>query len=332
MKINPEKIRDVIGKGGAVIRALTEETGCTIDIGEDGTITIASVDADKAAFAKQAHRGHHRRGRCSARSTKARSRRSSTSARWCRSCRARTACCTSARSRTSASRRVEDFLKEGQIVKVKVLETDEKGRIKLSMKALLDKPEGDVEEERPRRDFGDRDRGGRGGDRDRGPRRDRGDRPPRAEQGSERREDVAVPAKTSSRSASPTTSSRAERHGGRAQRCVRSRSASSAPPRCCARPRGRTPSPGPGEVLIRVAASGVNRPDVLQRKGAYPLPPGASDLPGLEVAGSRGRRRRGELAAAGFKLGDGSARWSPAAATPNCASRRWRKCCRCPRA
>ncbi|MFL6571746.1 MAG: polyribonucleotide nucleotidyltransferase, partial [Burkholderiales bacterium] len=50
MKINPEKIRDVIGKGGATIRALTEETGCTIDIGEDGTITIASTDADKAEF------------------------------------------------------------------------------------------------------------------------------------------------------------------------------------------------------------------------------------------------------------------------------------------
>ncbi|HSB99184.1 MAG TPA: polyribonucleotide nucleotidyltransferase, partial [Burkholderiaceae bacterium] len=53
MKINPEKIRDVIGKGGATIRALTDETGCTIDIAEDGTITIASVDADKAAFAKK---------------------------------------------------------------------------------------------------------------------------------------------------------------------------------------------------------------------------------------------------------------------------------------
>ena len=53
MKINPEKIRDVIGKGGAVIRALTEETGCAIDIGEDGTITIASTDADKAEFAKK---------------------------------------------------------------------------------------------------------------------------------------------------------------------------------------------------------------------------------------------------------------------------------------
>ncbi|MEM5583010.1 NAD(P)H-quinone oxidoreductase [Roseibium sp. AS2] len=45
------------------------------------------------------------------------------------------------------------------------------------------------------------------------------------------------------------------------------------------------PEPGPGEILIRVAAAGVNRPDVLQRKGAYPPPAGASDLPGLEVSG-----------------------------------------------
>ena len=45
------------------------------------------------------------------------------------------------------------------------------------------------------------------------------------------------------------------------------------------------PTPGPGEILIKVAAAGVNRPDVAQRSGAYPAPPGASDLPGLEVAG-----------------------------------------------
>src|SRR5579864_4330036 len=45
------------------------------------------------------------------------------------------------------------------------------------------------------------------------------------------------------------------------------------------------PQPRAGEVLIKVAASGINRPDVLQRKGAYAPPPGASDLPGLEVAG-----------------------------------------------
>lgn len=46
------------------------------------------------------------------------------------------------------------------------------------------------------------------------------------------------------------------------------------------------PVAGPGEVLVRVCASGVNRPDVLQRKGLYPVPPGASDLPGLEIAGT----------------------------------------------
>jgi polyribonucleotide nucleotidyltransferase len=53
MKINPEKIRDVIGKGGAVIRALTEETGCQINIEEDGTITIAATEAAKADEAKR---------------------------------------------------------------------------------------------------------------------------------------------------------------------------------------------------------------------------------------------------------------------------------------
>lgn len=52
--------------------------------------------------------------------------------------------------------------------------------------------------------------------------------------------------------------------------------------RACRRP---TPRPGPGEVLIKVAAAGVNRPDVMQRKGLYPPPPGAPDIPGLEIAG-----------------------------------------------
>ena len=59
-----------------------------------------------------------------------------------------------------------------------------------------------------------------------------------------------------------------------------------------------------GEVLIRVAASGVNRPDVLQRKGLYPVPPGASDLPGLEVAGVIIAGDAAALAVAGLKLGD----------------------------
>ena len=53
------------------------------------------------------------------------------------------------------------------------------------------------------------------------------------------------------------------------------------------------PQPAPGEVLIQVAAAGVNRPDVLQRKGAYPPPPGVTDIPGLEVAGEVVRRGEG---------------------------------------
>lgn len=61
---------------------------------------------------------------------------------------------------------------------------------------------------------------------------------------------------------------------------------------------------GVGEVLIKVAASGINRPDVLQRMGLYPVPPGASDLPGLEVAGTIVGGDAAAMHAAGFKLGD----------------------------
>ena len=57
------------------------------------------------------------------------------------------------------------------------------------------------------------------------------------------------------------------------------------------------PSPGPGEILVRVAAAGVNRPDVLQRQGGYPPPKGASDIPGLEIAGTV------------VALGEGASRW-----------------------
>ncbi|KCB26565.1 NAD(P)H-quinone oxidoreductase [Bordetella hinzii] len=62
-----------------------------------------------------------------------------------------------------------------------------------------------------------------------------------------------------------------------------------------------TPEPGPGEVLIKVTAAGINRPDVFQRQGNYAPPPGASDLPGLEVAGEM---VAGDAAAGGFKVGD----------------------------
>ena len=61
------------------------------------------------------------------------------------------------------------------------------------------------------------------------------------------------------------------------------------------------PQPGVGEVLIRVQAAGVNRPDVLQRKGAYAPPAGASDLPGLEVSGTI---ESGDVSDSGFKIGD----------------------------
>ena len=64
------------------------------------------------------------------------------------------------------------------------------------------------------------------------------------------------------------------------------------------------PVPGVGETLIRVSASGINRPDVLQRMGLYPVPAGASDIPGLEVAGVIEQGDAAALAAAGLRLGD----------------------------
>ena len=135
MKINPEKIRDVIGKGGAVIRAITEETGTTIDIKEDGSITIASISGEAANAAKsrieaitadvevgKVYEGTvlklldfgaivsilpGRDGLLHISQI--------------------------ANERVNA---VVDYLKEGQKVRVKVLEADEKGRVRLSMKAL----------------------------------------------------------------------------------------------------------------------------------------------------------------------------------------------------
>lgn len=69
----------------------------------------------------------------------------------------------------------------------------------------------------------------------------------------------------------------------------------------CERPQ---PEARPGELLIAVQASGINRPDVLQRKGLYPMPPGVSDLPGLEVAGTVVAGAPVDLAAAGLAIGD----------------------------
>jgi polyribonucleotide nucleotidyltransferase len=187
MKINPEKIRDVIGKGGATIRALTEETGCTIDIGEDGTITIASTDADKAEFAKkriteitaEAEIGKVYEGPVT---------KILDFGALINILPGKDGLLHISQIAHQRVEKVEDFLKEGQVVQVKVLETDEKGRIKLSMKALLDKPEGYVEPER--RERSDRDDRPRRGDRDDRPRRDRGDRGDRGERSERPRRDA----------------------------------------------------------------------------------------------------------------------------------------------
>jgi polyribonucleotide nucleotidyltransferase len=180
MKINPEKIRDVIGKGGAVIRGLTEETGCVIDIGEDGTITIASTDADKAEFAKkriteitaEVEVGKIYEGPVT---------KILDFGALVNLLPGKDGLLHISQIAHQRVEKVTDFLEEGQIVKVKVLETDEKGRVKLSLKALLERPEG-MEEEReraPRRDYGDRPR------RERGDRAERDDRPPRREPAAE---------------------------------------------------------------------------------------------------------------------------------------------------
>jgi len=136
-KINPEKIRDVIGKGGAVIRALTEETGTTIDIKDDGTVTIASVNADACNVARKRieditaevqvgkiYEGPVLRlldfgaivqlipGKDGLLHISQ-----------------------IAKERVNA---VSDYLKEGQVVRVKVIEADDKGRVRLSMKAAAE--------------------------------------------------------------------------------------------------------------------------------------------------------------------------------------------------
>ena len=199
MKINPEKIRDVIGKGGSTIRALTEETGCTIDIGEDGTITIASTDADRAEFAKkriteitaEAEIGKVYEGPVT---------KILDFGALVNILPGKDGLLHISQIAHQRVERVEDFLKEGQVVQVKVLETDDKGRIKLSMKALLEKPEGWVEperrergdrEDRPRRDRGDR------SDRDDRPRRERGERGERPRRDAETGEGQAADARPS---------------------------------------------------------------------------------------------------------------------------------------
>ena len=139
MKINPEKIRDVIGKGGAVIRALTEETGTQINIDEDGTITIASSDPAKAEEAKrrieaitaEVEIGKVYEGPVT---------KILDFGALVNLLPGKDGLLHISQIAHERVEKVSDYLTEGQIIKVKVMETDEKGRIKLSMKALIDRP------------------------------------------------------------------------------------------------------------------------------------------------------------------------------------------------
>ena len=139
MKINPEKIRDVIGKGGSVIRALTEETGTQINIDEDGTITIAATDPAKAEEAKrriqqitaEVEIGKIYEGPIT---------KILDFGALVNLLPGKDGLLHISQIAHERVEKVTDYLSEGQIVRVKVMETDEKGRIKLSMKVLLDRP------------------------------------------------------------------------------------------------------------------------------------------------------------------------------------------------
>ena len=152
MKVNPEKIRDVIGKGGATIRMLTEETGTTIDISDEGVITIASTDADKAAEARrrieeitaEVEIGKIYEGPVV---------KILDFGALINVLPGKDGLLHISQIAHERVEKVSDYLKEGQIVRVKALETDEKGRIKLSMKALIERPE---RTERSERSNGDR--------------------------------------------------------------------------------------------------------------------------------------------------------------------------------
>ncbi len=139
LKINPEKIRDVIGKGGAVIRALTEETGTQIDIEEDGTVKIACTSVESGEAARQrieAITAEVEVGK-TYEGTVVKLLDFGAIVSVLPGKDGLLHISQIAHERVNA---VSDYLKEGQHVTVKVLEADEKGRLRLSMKALIDAP------------------------------------------------------------------------------------------------------------------------------------------------------------------------------------------------
>jgi polyribonucleotide nucleotidyltransferase len=135
MKINPEKIRDVIGKGGAVIRAITEETGTTIDIDDDGNVTIASVSGEGGVAAQkrieeivaEVEVGKIYEGPVV---------KLLDFGAIVNVLPGKDGLLHISQISNERVNAVADYLKEGQIVRVKVLEADEKGRLRLSMKAI----------------------------------------------------------------------------------------------------------------------------------------------------------------------------------------------------
>lgn len=137
MKIDPEKIRDVIGKGGVTIRAITEETGTSIDIQDDGTVTIASVDKSKGDEARRrielitadVEVGRVYEGRVI---------KLMDFGAFVNILPGRDGLVHISQISEERVENVSDKLKEGQIVKVKVLEVDRQGRIRLSIKAVTE--------------------------------------------------------------------------------------------------------------------------------------------------------------------------------------------------
>ncbi|MDX5408805.1 MAG: polyribonucleotide nucleotidyltransferase [Thauera sp.] len=141
MKINPEKIRDVIGKGGAVIRALQEETGTVIEIEDDGAITISSVSAEGAQAAKakiEAITAEVEVGKVYEGPVV----RLLDFGAIVNIMPGRDGLLHVSQIANERVNNVSDYVKEGQVVRVKVLETDERGKIRLSMKALLNENAG----------------------------------------------------------------------------------------------------------------------------------------------------------------------------------------------
>jgi polyribonucleotide nucleotidyltransferase len=144
IKINPEKIRDVIGKGGAVIRALTEETGTQIDITDEGVVTIASVDAAAGQEAK-------RRIEELTASVEIGKIYEGTVLKLLdfgaivQVLPGRDGLLHISQIANERVNAVADYLKEGQQVRVKVIETDDRGRLKLSMKAAAAEDGANVE-------------------------------------------------------------------------------------------------------------------------------------------------------------------------------------------